>query len=300
MNRLFSFKSTHVLFARSSKNAGRNDPVRIGRTISVAVGVVMTVASIALAQDTETEKGIEKYRQMLKEDPWSNPALLDADRGEALWTTPRGPKNVSLDQCDLGKGPGKVDGAFAELPRYFADADRVMDVETRILWCMEKLQGFNRADLVKRPHPGGGQPVKELGAIATYVASKSNGMKYAARLEHAKEKEVAALGETLFFRRSGPFDFSCATCHSAAGQRIRLQGLPFLADPKEARVVVGEWPAYRVSTTHVMTMQHRLYDCFWQMRMPALELGSDVSVALIAYLAKNATGGTINAPGLKR
>ena len=66
-----------------------------------------------------------------------------SDRGEALWKTPRGPKNVSLEQCDLGKGPGKVDGAFAELPRYFADADRVMDVETRILWCMEKLQGFN-------------------------------------------------------------------------------------------------------------------------------------------------------------
>ena len=59
-----------------------------------------------------------------------------------------------------GEGPGQLDGAFAELPRYFADAERVMDVETRLLWCMEKLQGFNRADLVKRPHPSGGQPVK--------------------------------------------------------------------------------------------------------------------------------------------
>ena len=37
-----------------------------------------------------------------------------------------------------------------------------------------------------------------------------------------------------------------------------MQGLPFLANPKEAQKVVGEWPAYRVSTTHVMTMQHRL------------------------------------------
>ena len=83
---------------------------------------------------------------MLKEDPWSNPGLLDVDRGEALWTTPRGPKNVSLEACDLGKGPGKVDGAFAELPRYFADAGRVMDLETRMLWCMEKLQGFDHAD----------------------------------------------------------------------------------------------------------------------------------------------------------
>lgn len=269
-------------------------------TLLAAFLCVAVAAPIALAQDAETEKGIEKYRQMLREDPWSNPGLLDSDRGEALWKTPRGPKNATLEQCDLGKGPGKVGGVFAELPRYFADADRVMDVETRILWCMEKLQGFNRADLVKNPHPGGGQPVKELGAIATYVAHQSSGMKFAPKAAHAKEKEAIALGKVLFNRRSGPFDFACASCHATEGTRIRLQGLPFLSNPKEARMVVGEWPAYRVSTTHVMTMQHRLLDCYWQMRMPRLELGSEASVALIAYLNKTAEGGKISAPGLKR
>ena len=255
--------------------------------------------SIAAAQD-DTEKAVEKYRQMLKEDPWSNPGLLDADRGEALWTTPRGPKNTSLERCDPGKGAGKVDGAFAELPRYFADADRVMDLETRILWCMEKLQGFNPADLVKRPHPGGGQPVKELGAMATYVASKSSGMKFAAKLDQAKEKDAVALGETLFFRRSGPFDFACATCHDAAGLRIRLQGLPNLSSPDEARKVVGEWPAYRLSQGTVMTMQHRIADCYWQMRLPLIDYGSDVTIALTSYLANRAKGGEITAPTIKR
>jgi sulfur-oxidizing protein SoxA len=254
---------------------------------------------VAKAQD-ETEKAVEKYRRMLKEDPWSNPGLLDADRGETLWKAPAGPNKVSLEKCDLGKGPGVVEGAFAELPRHFADADRVMDVETRLMWCMEKLQGFKHADLIKRPFPGGGQPVKDLGAIATYVASKSNGMKYAAKMDAPKEKEVLALGHDLFFRRQGPHDFACATCHADAGKRIRLQGLPFLAQPEEARKVIGEWPAYRVSTTHVMTMQHRLYDCFWQMRMHQMEIGSDASVALIAYLVKNAEGGEVSAPGLKR
>jgi len=268
--------------------------------IACLLGANLVAIPRSHAQDAETEKAIEKYRQMLKEDPWSNPGLLDADRGEALWKTPRGPKNATLEQCDLGKGPGKVDGAFAELPRFFADAGRVMDVETRLLWCMDKLQGFNVADLVKRPHPGGGQPVKELGAIATYVANKSSGMKYAARLDAPKEMEAVALGDNLFHRRSGPFDFSCSTCHAAEGLRIRLQGLPFLENPKEAKKVIGEWPAYRVSTTHVMTMQHRMLDCYWQMRMPELELGSEVSVALISYLTKNAEGGDIVAPGLKR
>jgi sulfur-oxidizing protein SoxA len=274
-------------------------PVRFAATLVIAAIAAIAVATSAFAQDA-TEQALEKYRKMLRDDPWSNPALLDADRGEDLWKAARGPNKVSLEKCDLGKGPGVVDGAFAEMPRYFADADRVMDAETRILWCMEKLQGFNRADFIKRPHPGGGQPVKELGAIATYVASKSSGMAFAPRLDHPKEKETLAIGEAIFNRRSGPFDFACASCHAEPGKRIRLQGLPHLSDPKEARQVIGEWPAYRVSTTHVMTMQHRLYDCYWQMRQAQLEFGSDVSVALIAYLANTARGGNIAAPGLKR
>ena len=73
-------------------------------------------------------------------------------------------------------------------------------------------------------------------------------------------------------------------------------GLP--AD--EARKVVGEWPAYRVSTTHVMTMQHRLLDCYWQMRLPLVDYGSDVTVALTMYLVNQAKGGEITAPTIKR
>ena len=271
----------------------------LSAALGMALALLMPTAAVQ-AQDDATERGLEKYRKMLKEDPWSNPGLLDADRGEALWKAKKGPQNASLEACDLGKGPGKVEGAFAELPRYFADADRVMDAETRILWCMEKLQGFDSAAFLKNPHPGGGAPVKDVGAIATYVASKSNGMKMAPRSDHAKEKEAIALGEALFFRRQGPFDFACATCHADTGKRIRLQPLPYLSKPEEARKVIGEWPAYRVSNTHVMTMQHRLLDCFWQMRLHRLEFGSEASVALTAYLNDKARGGDITAPAIKR
>jgi L-cysteine S-thiosulfotransferase len=287
--------------AAKNKRKGARSVRQVFGTLAAAalLGLIGFAALGASAQD-DTEKAIERYRQMLKEDPWSNPGLLDADRGEALWATPRGPKNVSLESCDLGKGPGQVEGAFAELPRYFAEAGQVMDLETRLLWCMEKLQGFSRAELTKRPHPGGGQPVKDLGAIATWIATKSDGAKFAAKAEHPKEKEAIALGEALFNRRSGPFDFACTTCHAESGRRIRLQGLPHLSEPAEARKVIGEWPAYRVSSTHVMTMQHRLYDCYWQMRMPQLEFGSDASVALVAYLVHKAEGGEITAPAIKR
>ena len=36
------------------------------------------------------------------------------------------------------------------------------------------------------------------------------------------------------------------------------------------------------------------------MRMPELQLGSEASVALIAFLTQQADGGEIAAPGLKR
>jgi sulfur-oxidizing protein SoxA len=275
--------------------------MRFCTRLAVLAGMLTLLVPVAdiRAQDA-TERELERYRQMLKDDPWSNPALLDADRGEALWTEKRGPKAASLEACDLGKGAGKVEGAFAELPRYFGDADRVMDLEARLVWCMERLQGFAPKDILKRPYSKANQSGTELEALTTYVASKSRGLKFSPRLEHAKEKEMLAMGETLFFRRQGPMDFSCSTCHADAGRRIRLQSLPFLGKPEEARQVVGEWPAYRVSQGTVMTMQHRIADCYWQMRLPLIDYGSDVTVALTLFLVNQAKGGEISTPTIKR
>jgi L-cysteine S-thiosulfotransferase len=266
---------------------------------ALAVALVSAGGLHTRAQD-DTEREVERYRQMLKEDPWSNPGLLEADRGEALWKEKRGPKDASLEACDLGNGPGKVEGAFAQLPRFFADADKVMDLESRLVWCMEKLQGFEHAQIVKRPYSKANQAGSELEALATYVANKSNGRRFAPQLGHPKEREALAIGEALFFRRQGPMDFACATCHGDSGKRIRLQGLPYLSKPEEAREAVGQWPAYRVSQGTVMTMQHRITDCFWQMRLPLIDYGSDVAVALTMYLVNQAKGGEIGAPQIKR
>ena len=277
---------------------------RLRRGALLALAPVVALAGVLLeciaAEPDAVDRGLEAFRAMLKSDPWSNPALLDADRGAALWKERRGPRKASLERCDLGKGPGVVDGAFAELPRYFRDAGRVMDVETRIVWCMATLQGLDAQEIAAKPHPAANEPVKDLGAIATWVASRSAGQRFRASLAHPREKATLALGATLFQRRSGPFDFACASCHGAAGKRIRRQGLAHLTEAEEARRVMGEWPAYRVSTANVMTLQHRLYDCYWQMRMPELKIGSEASVALISYLVHQAGEGEIAAPGLKR
>jgi sulfur-oxidizing protein SoxA len=94
----------------------------------------------------------EKFRAEMEE---SNPAELFEMKGQELWKTKRGPKNVSLaETCDLGQGIGKVDGAYVKMPRYFADADAVMDAERRIVWCMVEKQGIKFDDIAKKPFQG--------------------------------------------------------------------------------------------------------------------------------------------------
>src|SRR5258706_13661536 len=94
----------------------------------------------AIAQSSASDE-IARYRQLLRD---GNPAELLVVRGEQLWQQPRGPNNVSLAACDLGLGGGVVKGAYARLPRYFADADQVQDFEARLVFCMGTLQGFAR------------------------------------------------------------------------------------------------------------------------------------------------------------
>ncbi|MDX2289668.1 MAG: sulfur oxidation c-type cytochrome SoxA [Hyphomicrobiaceae bacterium] len=253
----------------------------------------------ALAQE-DAAKGIERYREMMA-DPFANPGLLYVDQGEVLWKEKAGEKNVSLAEvCDLGKGVGVVAGAFAELPRYFADADKVMDVESRILWCMEKLQGRDVTNVKKKAFSGAGEGGSEMEKLATYVGNASNGMKFALKLEHPKEKQSYAIGEKLFYMKAGPHDFSCQTCHSEDGTRIRLQDLANLTNAAGAIPAVTTWPAYRVSTDSVKTMQHRMSDCYRQMRMPKVGFGSDAVTALITFLVKTSEGGEVNIPALKR
>jgi sulfur-oxidizing protein SoxA len=240
-------------------------------------------------------QSIEEYRAMLQD---GNPSDLFEAKGEGLWSQKRGPKKVSLQQCDLGKGPGVVKGAFVELPRYFSDTNRVQDLESRLLTCMETLQGFNAADIAKTPF--GTDEQNNITALATWIASESKGMRFNLPQNHAQEKTFYEVGKRLFFQRAGPHDFSCASCHGQDNTRIRLQDLPNLTKNPGDGVGFAAWPAYRVSNGQMWGMQQRLNDCYRQQRFPYPGFGSDATVALGVYLGVNSQGSASVAPAIKR
>jgi len=264
-------------------------------TIRALLAAAVVVCALPAAQaQTSAADGIAQYRALLAD---GNPADLWEAKGEALWKLKRGPKNVSLEGCDLGKGVGVVKGAFVELPRYFADTQRVQDLESRLLTCLEA-QGFNAAEIAATPF-GRGEQVN-LEALVTYVSAESKGLKFNLSQAHPEERRMFEVGKRIFFFRGGPYDFACASCHGEPGKRIRLQDLPDLTKSPGDGIGFAAWPAYRVSSGELWGMQRRLNDCYRQQRFPFPGYASDATIALSTFMGVQSKGAVSIAPSIKR
>jgi len=263
--------------------------------LALAIFVAVPFAHGQTNNAPSAADGIAQYRALLAD---GNPAELWEAKGEALWKQKRGPKNASLEQCDLGKGPGVVKGAFVELPRHFADTGKVQDLEARLVTCMATLQGFNADEIAKTPFGRGEQ--ENVTALATYVAAASRGLRFNLPQSHAEERRMYEIGKRVFYFRGGPYDFACASCHGEDGKRIRLQDLPNLNKNPGDGVGFAAWPAYRVSNGQMWGMQLRLNDCYRQQRFPYPGFGSEATIAVSTYMGVNAKGAESIAPSIKR
>jgi L-cysteine S-thiosulfotransferase len=258
-----------------------------------------TVAAPATEETDEATKEFEKFRAQMED---SNPAELFEMKGEELWQQKRGPNNVSLaESCDLGQGIGVVKGAYVTTPRYYPDANAVMDAERRIVWCMVEKQGFKFEDIAKKPFQGANDTsAPDITNLVTYVAANSKDMKIAVPLDHPRVRDAWETGKEITMYRAGPYDFSCNTCHGGDGKRIRMQNLPNISTGKGAIKGVQGWPGYRMTGGVMLTHQWRMNDCFRQQRFPEPRYASEVVTDLLTYMIGNANGQVYRGPGIKR
>lgn len=268
-------------------------PLALPKTLFF-LAATASVCSLVIAQKATTE-GVTEHHFMPVD---GNPAELYQARGESMWKQARGPKNASLEKCDLGKGPGVVKGVFVELPRYFADTSRVQDMESRLLTCMAQLQGFDPAVIAKTPFGAGEQ--KTIESLVAYLSGESRGLNFDLPQAHAQEKLMYEAGKKMFYLRGGPYSYSCASCHGDDKQQGRLHDLPNLTKQPGASTGFGAWPAYRLSSGDLWSMQRRLNDCYRRQHVPFPGYASDATIALSVYMGVNSKGGISTAPSLKR
>jgi L-cysteine S-thiosulfotransferase len=286
--------------APPSRPAASTSSISAGATVTVAA---VTQAAKAVALPPPATDSLE---------PEARAAAIA--RGQHLWMQRRGPRHASLEECNLGLGAGRVVGTFAHLPRYFADANKVMDLESRIVWCAKVAQDLG-LDALLKPRTVDGVTATELEDLAVYVASLSASWRLSPPSAHAKESVAYEVGQALYARRQGPLDFSCATCHGTAGQSggepqsqalsqpIRFwknRPVPQLGSPAESQASIGNWPAWRAAHGRIQTLQGRIAACFGHMGVEPPAAASDAAIALAAYLTRQAEKGEVLAPGRKR
>ena len=157
---------------------------------------------LLLAFPAWADEGVfDQYRDLMGDD---NPAIFVIDEGEEFWYQSQGPSGATLEACDLGLGAGVTRGAYAQFPRYFADTDRVMDIETRLIHCMETLQGRDRTVTAAKPYSLRGDFGTELEALVTWLAAESEGVVIAPEQGHPKERAMYAWARRFSFIERGP------------------------------------------------------------------------------------------------
>ncbi|MDQ7039031.1 MAG: sulfur oxidation c-type cytochrome SoxA [Aquificota bacterium] len=273
----------------------------MGKRALLALGLFAggaVVGTLAVAK----EKLPEHLRELL--ELGMHPGHVFVDEGRDYYHNLKGPNGKTCATCH-GQDGAKLEGAYAKMPRYYKDIDKVADIDLRILSCMTKYMGFDPKDKKFRKE----YDKKLRVPLATYVASLSNGMKINVEIKHPKEKEMYELGKKIWFTRAGAREFSCAMCHTVlAGKRIRLQGLP---NPVKAKSY-NHWPAYRFGSDRMWTMEDRVTSCFkayflftkrwdekkdWVKKPP---LYSKEVIAVELYMKHASNGGIIEVPGLLR
>jgi sulfur-oxidizing protein SoxA len=255
--------------------------------------VVLLAATQALAQETPRPSPLKPGSEFqsaearaMQFDDFGNPGLLWVERGEKLWSEPRGASSRSCASCH-GDARESMKTAAARHPRHYAGLG-VLDLEGRIKACV--VQNQKAPDL-----PWESQ---DLLALSTYVARQAKGQRIetvvpARAGTQSPLRDAYERGKQLYFERQGQLNLACTSCHdlnwgkTLFAERIS-QGHP------------GDWPAYRIEWQTLGSLQRRLRACYFGVRAELPPLGSPDLVALEVYLAARAQGLELSPPGVRR
>ena len=216
----------------------------------------------------------------MQSDDFANPGLLWVERGEKLWSEPRGSANMSCASCH-GDARESMKTAAARHPRYYEGLG-VLDLEGRIKACVVKNQGA----------PDLPWESQDLLSLSAYVARQAKG----ARVDVPIEGPIRAAyerGKHIYFERQGQLNLSCTSCHDANWGKTLLAERISQGHP-------ADWPAYRIDWQTLGSLQRRLRACYFGVRAELPPLGDPDLIALEVYLAARAKGLELSPPGVRR
>jgi sulfur-oxidizing protein SoxA len=238
------------------------------------------MAEIQLSDRKSGYDFMSRETRAVQDDDTSNPATLWVLDGQALWSRKAGAANKSCADChgDAGKS---MRGVAARHPAFSPALKRPVNLEQRINHCRTERQQA-------KPLP---YESRDLLALSAFVGRQSRGEPIAVTVDE-RTKPFLDNGRTLFTRRQGQLNLSCAQCHDDNWSG-RLAGNP---------VTQGQptgYPIYRLEWQNLGSLQRRLRNCLTGMRASAPPLGAHELVDLELYLMWRAGGMPMETPAVR-
>ena len=227
-------------------------PAVICRTSTIAY-VLLAVAGVVYGADIPLDQRRSGYLDLgrdskaMQDDDTINPATLWVQDGEALWNQKAGVANRSCADCHQD-ATVSMKGVAARYPAFSPARNIPVNLEQRINLCRSEQQQA----------PPLAYESRELLALTAYVGRQSRGMAIAPPDDGRLVPFIEA-GRTLFNRRMGQIDMSCAQCHDDNwGKKLAGSFIP-QAQPTG-------YPIYRLEWQSLGSLQRRLRNCMSGLR----------------------------------
>jgi sulfur-oxidizing protein SoxA len=216
----------------------------------------------------------------MQDDDMANPASLWVNDGKALWSQPAGAAQKSCADCH-GDAAISMKGVAARYPVFDATRGAPIDLEARVNHCRETRQQALPLATESR----------DLLALTAFVGRQSRGLSITTGNDPRLAPFIEA-GRTIFERRQGQLNLSCAICHDDhAGRRLAGALIP-QAHP-------NGYPIYRLEWQSLGSLKRRLRNCMVGMRAEPYAAGSDEFVALELFLMARARGMMMETPAVR-
>jgi L-cysteine S-thiosulfotransferase len=240
-----------------------------------ALALALAALAVAPALADERRSGYEfmsRESQAMQDDDASNPAMLWALDGEALWKS--GAPACAGCHADMK-------GVAARYPAFDARLQRPVNLEQRINLCRTEKQHA-------APFP---YESKELLSLTAYIALQSRGTPIAVNEDAASRPYIDA-GKALYEQRQGQLNMSCAQCHDQYWGRHLAGSVIPQAHPTG-------YPLYRLEWQTLGSLERRLRNCLIGIRAQPYDYGAPELVELELYLKVRARGMKVDAPAIR-
>jgi sulfur-oxidizing protein SoxA len=223
---------------------------------------------------------MSRDNKAMQDDDTSNPAMLTALDGEALWNAKAGESGKSCADCH-GDATVSMKGVAARYPAFNASAGRAVNLEQRIN--LSRQQDQKSAPLAYES--------RDMLALSTYIALQSRG-EPVGTYDDPRLKPFLDNGRAAFNQRIGQLNLSCAQCHDDNWGKS-------LAGNKIPQAHPTAYPIYRLEWQSVGSLQRRLRNCMIGMRAEPYPYGSREYVDMELYLMWRARGMKVETPGVR-